>query len=116
MLEHVTVDVTIRIQITVGLPVLARVTNQPYAVCLTVLLMATGEPGQNGRIVRAIVAWQPDIVLVPALILHPHMAGGVARERLKNIVTANWVIVLVSMVCLFIHSNVQHFIIVKFNY
>ena len=96
------VDVTIRIRITVGHHVLARVTNRLYAACLIVLLMVIGEPGANGQIARVIVEWRQDIALVPALILHPHMAGEVVKVKLRNTTIASWTI---AQVC-----NAQHFL------
>ena len=100
-------DVTTPIQITVGRLVLARVMSRLYAACLIVPLMVTGVHGLNGQIAKVIVEWRQDIVLVPALILHPRMAGGAVKEMLKNIMIASWIIVQVSI------SQDKNFIILR---
>ena len=88
VLEHVIVFVTIHMQITVGILVWEEVMKQSYAVCLIVLLMETGEPGPSGQTARVIVVLLRDIVHVTVLILHLHMADGVVKVKLRNIVTA----------------------------
>ena len=90
-------DVTIRIQITAGHLVSARDTSRLRAACPSVLLMVTGEPGANGQIARVTVESPRDTVLVPALILHPHTAGGAVKAKPRNTWTASWVIVRVSI-------------------